>query len=195
MRTPIRTLAVMTAIAASMTILPGAASAGRATSITVTPTSAEVGANFTVSGFVWLCGVDVGVTAIPSVGQPVALGTIAASEIVGGEWSATYAAPSPAGVWTIRAEYLGECSDFATAELTVTQTTTTTTTLAPTTTTTTTTTTLAPTTTQAVTTTSLAIAPVLPVTGDASDATAWAAIALLLGGAGLVWLARRPTRA
>jgi LPXTG-motif cell wall-anchored protein len=36
---------------------------------------------------------------------------------------------------------------------------------------------------------------VLPETGKSSDATAWAAFALLVGGGVLIWTARRPRNA
>jgi LPXTG-motif cell wall-anchored protein len=193
----VRTLTLAVAAAAATLLAPGTASAGAAPTITLTPTSVETGANYQVSGTGWGCPFDIDLTIDNGVDGPTPLGTIAVADVIGGQWSATFAAPATDDIYTVTAAYTTECQNVATAVLTVTPpptttTTTTTTTLAPTTTTEAPTTTLAPTTTVAVTTTSLAAAPVvLPETGSSDPATSWAALALLAGGVAMVFAARR----
>ncbi len=188
------TIAVAAAVTGTALIAPGMASAGAAPAISVSPTSVEVGATYTLSGVGWTC-----VEPVLSIDTDPVTDLGAApdgSAQAGGAWQLDFTAPATPGTYTITA-FDGECQDTATATLTVTPpptttTTTTTTTLAPTTTTEAPTTTLAPTTTAAVTTTSLAAAPVvLPETGTSDPATTWTALALLAGGAAMVFAARR----
>jgi hypothetical protein len=172
------------------------ADAGIATqTLSVVPSSVEVGEQITISGTGWTCvEPELSIDTDPATD----LGFVTPDQV--GAFELVVAAPATPGTYTVTA-FDGECQWTETATFVVVAaatTTTTTTTVAPTTTTTTTTvapTTVAPTTTAAATTTSsLAIAPVtaLPVTGNPDGRVAVFAVFALLIGAAFVVLARRP---
>jgi LPXTG-motif cell wall-anchored protein len=201
MRTsPTHILAALAVAGSGLWLAAPAAHAGQgvAPQLVVSPSSVEAGVTITIDGAGFVCpGVGVEISIQLGGGPSTPLVSVPSSAINAGVFSVTATAPGTVGQYTVTG-LDGECRLTASDGLevvpppTTTTTTTTTTTLAPTTTSTsTTTTTLAPTTT-AVTTTSLAAAPVvLPATGNSSDATAWTALALLVGGGALLWTARR----